>query len=475
MSLEVPIDDTIDPEIRFLLEELQNNIAETFSLPGSRSNSQNIDDLVDASTNTAEVHDDSGDDEGTETPDVAALARLYPSSDEVRDDQGPRDDLSKASVQATMQTGCGCTNHCFKFNGVDVDRVWESRINMAEFPKEQFDVLILSKLEQSEVMGDPKGGGKRERQHFQYRFSGQIVCEKAWRYIHNIGKKRFGNLKSHYKLHGVVPRDHHGLKGKRPANAFSFEVSQDVVQFLVRYGEENGLPMPAAPRGRDGRAPVYLPSSDRFADVYNKYVDACNDCEPIKQHVGETTFRNIWLSCVPHIQKMEPCTDVCAKCEQFRNNLKYAVTEDDKLINSLSFSEHILKAQNERKFLNECIRKAQDELRDRDFSLPATACSQDLYSVHYTFDFAQSFVLPHQSRQVSQLYFLNPLRVNCFRICNDGLKLQMNYLFDESQTIGIDNKSCHGANNVVCMLDNYFNHPVTVMQIIVEVKIRIKL
>ena len=237
-----------------------------------------------------------------------------------------------------------------------------------------------------------------------------------------------------------------------------FQVIQDVVQFLIRYGEENGLPMPAAPRGRDGRAPVYLPSSESKMDVYNKYVEACRDCEPIRECVGETLFRNIWQSCVPHIQKMEPCTDVCAKCEQYRNSIRFAVTEDDKLGASLAFSEHILKAQKEREFLNICIKNAQDELSDREVLSPVSPCSQDLFSVHYTFDFAQSFMLPHQSRQVSQLYFLNPLRVNCFGICNDGLKSQMNYLFDESQTIGIDNGKCHGANNVVSMLDDYFDH-----------------
>ena len=151
-------------------------------------------------------------------------------------------------------------------------------------------------------------------------------------------------------------------------------------------------------------------------DVYNKYVEACRDCEPIRECVGETLFRNIWQSCVPHIQKMEPCTDVCEKCEQYRNSIRFAVTEDDKLGASLAFSEHILKAQKEREFLNICIKHAKDELSDREVLSPVSPCSQDLFSVHYTFDFAQSFMLPHQSRQVSQLYFLNPLRVNCFGI-----------------------------------------------------------
>ncbi|XP_070564468.1 uncharacterized protein [Ptychodera flava] len=171
-----------------------------------------------------------------------------------------------------------------------------------------------------------------------------VPVKKVWRYIHNLGEKRFKNLKAHYKTHGVVPRDH-GRRGKRPVNAYSFEVVQDVVKFLLRYADDNGLPMPAAPHGRDGRPPVYLPSCDTKADVYKKYVNACKVCQPAKQSVGETTFRNIWKLCVPHIQRMEPNAPT-----HFRNEIQLTTTEEDKLNSSIAFSGHILKAQRKENF-----------------------------------------------------------------------------------------------------------------------------
>ncbi|XP_070567041.1 uncharacterized protein [Ptychodera flava] len=165
---------------------------------------------------------------------------------------------------------------------------------------------------------------KRSCQRFRYTFDGQEICEKAFRFVHFVGSQSFKNLKAHYKDKGVLPRVH-GLKGKKAHNAYSFEVIADVIKFLEQYAQENGIPMPAAPRGRDGVPPIYLPSSLRKEDIYKQYVDSCKACSPSKQCVGLTTFKGVWSSCAPHIQKMNIRTDVCSKCEKFRQKIMYAV------------------------------------------------------------------------------------------------------------------------------------------------------
>ncbi|XP_077999585.1 uncharacterized protein LOC144452366 [Glandiceps talaboti] len=157
--------------------------------------------------------------------------------------------------------------------------------------------VTLSKLEQSEVLGDTIRGGKRERQYFNYTFAGQSVCEKAWRYIHSIGEKRFKNIKSHYKMYGVVPRNH-GLKGKRPANAYSFEVIQDVVQFLIRYGEENGFPNAGSTTWKGWEGPralyTYLQASLRWMCTTSmlKRVETVNLLENVLVRLYSGTFGN---------------------------------------------------------------------------------------------------------------------------------------------------------------------------------------
>ncbi|XP_077985509.1 uncharacterized protein LOC144440120 isoform X2 [Glandiceps talaboti] len=120
--------------------------------------------------------------------DPEEIAKLFSISDDLSADEGPRDDLAKSAVELAMKDGCGCKIECF--TSLSVDRVWEYRLNVAVFQRDQLDVLILSKLEQSEVLGDTIRGGKRERQYFNYTFVGQPVCEKAWRYIHSIAYRR---------------------------------------------------------------------------------------------------------------------------------------------------------------------------------------------------------------------------------------------------------------------------------------------
>ena len=88
---------------------------------------------------------------------------------------------------------------------------------------------------------------------------GKAVCEDAFQFIHKLGKKKLENLRKHFKTHGVSARIH-GLKGRQPPNAHSFAVIENVVKSLKQYGVVNGMPMPAAPRGRNDIPTVFLPA-----------------------------------------------------------------------------------------------------------------------------------------------------------------------------------------------------------------------
>lgn len=70
---------------------------------------------------------------------------------------------------------------------------------------------------------------------------------------------------------------------------------------------------------------------------------------------------------------------------------------------------------------------------------------------HYTFDFSQSVSLPHYSRQMGPLYFLTLRKVQNFRFRISGGN-QLNFLLDESETLGYDGKNTHGPNAVLSMI-----------------------
>ena len=74
-------------------------------------------------------------------------------------------------------------------------------------------------------------------------------------------------------------------------NVISYQVIENVVKFISSYTTETGLPMPAAPHGRDNQSPIYLPASASKLAVFKRYVDACNNCSPVCKSVGLTLFK----------------------------------------------------------------------------------------------------------------------------------------------------------------------------------------
>ena len=124
-----------------------------------------------------------------------------------------------------------------------------------------------------------------------------------------------------------------------------------------------------------------------------------------------------------------------------------AITEDDKTTMMQAFTRHVEMARSERQYYLDCIHKAEESIGNE--YIPQYG--------HYTFDFAQTAHLPYHARQVCLLYFKSPLKVQLFGICNDGPKLQTTYIYDESQSIGINSTKVHGSNAVISMLDHFFD------------------
>lgn len=85
-------------------------------------------------------------------------------------------------------------------------------------------------------------------------------------------------------------------------------------------------------------------------------------------------------------------------------------------------------------------------------------CSQALFKVHYTFDFANSVLIPSHVRQEGPLYYKSPLKCMWFGVCNDGRTEQTNYIFSEKSCIEIDGGLAHSSNAVVSMMDHYFSN-----------------
>ena len=147
-----------------------------------------------------------------------------------------------------MRSGCNCkSKNCYR--SFDTDVLINHRLTLCELDKNEKDSYLVGKLDQCCVKATNRcKSNARERQKFKYSFLDIAVCEDTFMFIHGIGNKAFKNLKRHYKENGGEPRVH-GHKGRRAPKAVNFNDIENTVKFIKKYGEDNGLPMPAAPRG----------------------------------------------------------------------------------------------------------------------------------------------------------------------------------------------------------------------------------
>ena len=259
------------------------------------------------------------------------------------------------------------------------------------------------------------------------------MCRRMFMVAYDVGKHGLENLLKHYSEHGAVPRTH-GNTGKKPSKSLRFEEIKFAVQFIANYADEFGLPQPAAPRGRDDTPPIYLPSSKTKMDVHDTYSRSCEEASV--RVISLSTFRKLWINCLPYIKIATPRDDVCATCEKVRKEIMGAVTEESKLEAAAKMTEHVVIAQQERDLYNQCIKQAkQGQL------------------THFTFDFSQNVSLPHHSRQMGPLFFRHHKKDSDFWVRIDSRPQQLNFLIDEHESIGKDGSQTHGPNAVISMVD----------------------
>ncbi|XP_053389671.1 uncharacterized protein LOC128552653 [Mercenaria mercenaria] len=398
-----------------------------------------------------DTHEDSEDEiETTDNIDTHVSRYLSQESETYQVDSendDPQFDLDK--LDSVYDKGCGCSKNCFlQFS---VEEIRSNIYNLRELTKTEKELLIMGTLKK--IGNDQRcRSGERKRVRYEYIFNGIKICQDAFLVIYDIGLWTVRALLKHMKEKGVQPRVH-GNFGRKAPNAFSHETIKDAVQFLLNYASEEGLPQPAAPRGRGEKAPVYLPSKNTKQSIHQEYVTACSQIE--KQYVGLSTFKDLWKRCVPHIKIAAPKDDVCKTCEDFRQDIQLARTEDEKLSATEKYHNHVLQARKEREIYRECVERStnmferlrrQDERSGDNFS-----CND----VHYTFDFSQYVKLPHHTREKGPTYFIQPRKIQIFGYRVDGDK-QYNFLIDENETIGRDGQLVHGPDAVISMLDHAF-------------------
>lgn len=110
--------------------------------------------------------------------------------------------------------------------------------------------------------------GSRSRNSYHFSFKHETICRSAFQSLFDVGKTSLSNILKHYSEKGAVPRQH-GNQGRKPKHAVNFDNVQRVVNFILGYAEEHGLPQPAAPRGRDDEPSIFLPCDSSKKGIHS--------------------------------------------------------------------------------------------------------------------------------------------------------------------------------------------------------------
>ena len=159
------------------------------------------------------------------------------------------------------------------------------------------------------------------------------------------------------------------------------------------------MPQPAEPRGARNTPPTYLPAPLTVLLLFQTFQTAKSDA-----NISYYTSRQIWLEPAADIKIMKRRSDVCDKCDEFRDRMRIAKTEKQLASVTRWLESHLKVAREEHQFYNNIISAAKDCLADPTSEEPFAPSI-----THITFDFAQQNELPFHTRQVGPSYFIFPL------------------------------------------------------------------
>lgn len=168
-----------------------------------------------------------------------ALSDICDITVTMRDVDTEEDDLVKTFVER----GCGCDvgpkkSPCSRL--FPADHFLSVRGAMAEMTHDELDMFIMGQIMascfQSSILQGHHSTSPTERKITSSLFyhHGQRVCQRTFLFLHNIGIKRYKNLKKSYITNGPAVRVH-GNKGKMPKHHLSLDQIKDVIQYILNY------------------------------------------------------------------------------------------------------------------------------------------------------------------------------------------------------------------------------------------------
>lgn len=121
-------------------------------------------------------------------PDPTSLTKEFEESSNCENENEQDGSGEGEEDETKIPKRCACSKRCFLLFEQKQQLIIEYRRNLAEFTKDENDILLLTKLEHMEHSEEQTRRGKKTCQRFNYSFQGHQICESTWRFIHDIGE-----------------------------------------------------------------------------------------------------------------------------------------------------------------------------------------------------------------------------------------------------------------------------------------------
>ena len=251
------------------------------------------------------------------------------------------DDQEEARVRAFVDKCCECDNGPAKTPCsmlFPVEHYRSLRATFTELSHDELDLLIMGQVMAHTYQSPMLQGhhtrtpAERKKTYGQFFHQGQRVCQQTFLFLHNIGLKRFKNIKSSYIKTGPVPRVH-GNTGKQPKHHLTLQQIKDVVQYILTYAgitllymsmhlqlltwlcthvtEANAMVLPGRVPGYKSSDIQLLPTKHQVWELYQQAAS-----RESMRPVSYSTFTSLWRQLVPHVVVMKPMSDLCWQCQK---------------------------------------------------------------------------------------------------------------------------------------------------------------
>lgn len=252
------------------------------------------------------------------------------------------DIAEETRIDKFYREGC-CKKNCYL--NFTKEKAAEFRNDIFELDENERDMMIMGFFfNQKHESGN----------NLEYCIRGFRVCRTAFLFLFAISKKLFSTLSKHFDENGPVPRIH-GNSKRLPHNVIDIEHIERARNFIENYALANAKPLPGrVPNYRDKDAKLLLiPSHETKEGVYKQYRELCIEFD--FDHMGLSTFTNLWRSQLPNILITKPMGDLCWVCQQgnerlLRNHLESDGEDDEHEKAQDEQTLHIVQATEEARY-----------------------------------------------------------------------------------------------------------------------------